>query len=102
MNGAYQLVIWLTHFVTKTKDDKLYALMVRPGGAIDCLTLLFIMTDEHETSAKHIIEAIHRFINDQWSSGPFPTTLYVQIDNCTRETKNRYLFVYLQKILILG
>lgn len=54
------------------------------------------MTEEHETGSNHIVECVHRFINQKVKRGPVPRQLFVQLDNCTRENKNRYFLAYMK------
>ena len=64
--------------------------------------MLFLLTEEHETGANHIIECIHRFVTDKGRRDPLPKVLFVQADNCTRENKNRYMVAYLQMLVARG
>lgn len=61
---------------------------------------LFKMTEEHETGVNNIVEAMHRFIQDLSRQISLPKTLFVQLYNCTRENKDRYLLGYLETLLV--
>lgn len=57
------------------------------------------MTQEHETGANHVVEVIHRFLNRRRTEGPIPKKLFVQLDNCTRENKNRYVMGFFEMLV---
>lgn len=57
------------------------------------------MTQEHETGANHVIEALHRFLITKRMEGPLPRKLFIQLDNCSRENKNRYVMGYLEMLV---
>lgn len=59
----------------------------------------FTMTEDHHIGFNHFMEAIHRFLQNQNSQGSFPSTLYVKIDNCTRENESRYMFAYFESFV---
>ena len=50
---------------------------------------LLTMTEEHSTGANHVVEAIHRFLNKKRLEGPLPKKFFIQLDNCSRENKNK-------------
>lgn len=54
------------------------------------------MRDEQRTAAGDIVEPTHMLIADREATGLRPPTLYVQIDNCTRENKILYMFAYIE------
>lgn len=54
------------------------------------------MKGEHESVSNHILETLHRVINEIWSQGYLPRTLFVQACNCVCENKNRYFPSYLE------
>jgi hypothetical protein len=53
------------------------------------------MLDHWPKGANATIEVIQRTLRHLESQGPLPEVLYLQMDNCWRENKNRYLFGYL-------
>ncbi len=103
VDGADQSAYSLPHFVTKVKDGRGQGLKVHLIGVLQHLSLnhlrLYTMTDDHQTGANHIVECVHRFINDAARDGPLPKTLFVQLDNCVRENKNQYLLSYLEALI---
>lgn len=105
IDGADQSAFGLPHFVTSVKSARGHSLKVKLIGllhhAIPNNLTLFTMTEDHETGANHIVETVHRFINLYSSRGPLPRTLYVQLDNCSRENKNHYLMAYLESLVAL-
>lgn len=52
--------------------------------------------------ANHIIEALHRSLSVKWMKGALPNTLFLQVDNCTRENKNRFFFSYVEALVGWG
>lgn len=57
---------------------------------------IFKMTDKQSTGVNHIVEVIHRVINDTSSWGDLRSTLFLYLYNCTRDNKNKQLMAYLQ------
>lgn len=95
VDGTDKSAFGFSHFITSTEDGKGYSLKV--WGVLDhCMfkhTLyLFILREEFETGANHIIEAIYRFINSTITRRNLPKKLYIRMNNCTRENKNRCVF----------
>lgn len=89
----------LPHFVTKSKGVKVKAMKVELIDLLEhqktnCL-LSVTMSEEHETGAIHIIEALQQFKSDLSSRKCLPQTLYIQMDNCTRENENWYAFAHI-------
>jgi len=60
------------------------------------------MMENFETGANHVIECLHRHLNRRNSQTGLPATLCVQMDNCTRENKNRYTLGYLEFLVSWG
>lgn len=54
------------------------------------------MNDNHTTGANHIPEVMHGVINDKTKLGKFPNKLFVQVNNCMNEKKNKYNLVYFE------
>lgn len=63
---------------------------------------LYTMTDEFETGANHVIERLHRTLSVKAGKGKLTDILYLQVDNCTRENKNRYMFSYQESLIAWG
>lgn len=57
---------------------------------------LFTLTEERETDADHIVEALHRLITDVDARKLLQPTLYVQVEHCIRDNKSRYIFAYIR------
>lgn len=93
MDGADQSAFGLPHFVSSTKNEKGHSLKVRLIGLLDQekpnRLCIYMMTEEHETGANRVIEAIQRFINQRDKSPLLPDTLLVQFDSCTRKNTSR-------------
>ncbi len=105
IDGADQREYGLPHFAIKTKDQKGLSLKLKLIGLLEHevqnVLHIFTMTEEHETGANHIIECLHRFINSRKRKGSLPRKFFVQMDNCSRENKNRYVFSYLEALVAL-
>ncbi len=103
VDGADQTAFGLPHFVTSTKGQKGHSLKVKLVGvlehAVENRLRLLTMSEEHETGANHIVEAVHRFLMDRSLSSSPPHRFYVQFDNCTRENKNRFLLSYMESLV---
>lgn len=58
------------------------------------------MADEHAKVSNHIIESLHRLINqtDDSDGGPSPH-LFLQLDNCWRENKNRFFMAFVECLI---
>lgn len=105
IDGADQSAFGLPHFITPVKSARGHALKVKLVGVLHhCVPNqlhLYTMTEEHETGANHIVETLHRFINMRSSFGPLPRTIFIQLDNCSRENKNHFLLSYLESLVAL-
>ncbi len=103
VDGADQSSYGLPHFTTKTKSTKGESLKVHLIGAlehnVENILHLFTMTQEHQTGSNHIVETVHRFINDRRKRGPLPPNLFIQVDICTRENKNQYFMAYMEYLV---
>lgn len=109
IDGADQKNYGLPHFATNTKSDAGQKLKVKVVGVLEHIVRgqewlsLFTMTEEYETGANHIVEVVHRALQRKKEKfGKLPPTLFVQVDNCIRENKNRYLMAYFQLFVHLG
>ena len=105
IDGADQSAFGLPHFVTSVKSVRGHSIKVKLIGvihhSIPNKIQLFTMTEDHETGSNHIVETLHRFVNMQHSKGPLPRTLYIQLDNCSRENKNHFLMAYLESLVAM-
>lgn len=93
VDGADQSAFGLLHFTFTTKETKGQSLGVKLIGVLEhgpCKRLnLFLMTEQYETGANHVIESLHRALTLRAMRSPLPKTLFLQFENCTRENKNR-------------
>ncbi len=103
IDGADQSAYGLPHFTTTTKDVVGLAMKVRLIGVLQHASTntlrLFTMTEEHKTGSNHIVEALHRSLNDMAMTESLPSSLFLQADNCFRENKNRYLFGFAEALV---
>lgn len=103
IDGADQSAFGLPHFTTKVKSERGHSLKVKLVGvlqhAIKNKLRLYTLTEEHKTGANHIIEALHRSLMDIYITKQLPKVMYIQVDNCTRENKNRFFFSYLESLV---
>ena len=106
IDGADQSGYGLPHFSVTTKATVGHSLKVKLIGVLEHGTRkrlsLYTMTSEHETGANHIIEALHRTLATKAASSKLQGVLYLQVDNCTRENKNTFLFCYLECLVAWG
>ena len=103
MDGADQSAFGIPHCVTMTKDTKGHSIKVKLIGILEHgpenNASLYTMTENFETGANHLIECLHRYLNERNSRAGLPNTLTIQLDNCTRENKNRYMMAYLESLV---
>lgn len=103
IDGADQSAFGIPHFIVKTKDDRGHTIKVRLIGLLEHnqqnRLRLFTLTEEYPTGANHIIETLHRYLSERVHQSVLPRTLYIQVDNCTKENKNRYFLSYLECLL---
>lgn len=103
IDGADQSAFGLPHFTTTPKSQRGHAMKVKLVGLLEHRLQnrlsLATMTQEHQTGANHVIEMVHRFLNRKRSESQLPAKLFVQLDNCTRENKNRYLMGYFEMLV---
>jgi len=103
VDGADQSASALPHFITKVKGSNGDGLKVHLIAVLQHLTVnqlsLYTMTNDHDKGSNHIVECIHRFINNVARDGQLPRYLFVQLDNCIRENKNHYLLAYLDALV---
>ncbi len=103
VDGADQSAFGLPHFMIKTKDDRGHTIKVRLVGLLEHNQVnklrLFTLTEEFPSGANHVIEAIHRFLAERINESALPRVFYIQVDNCTKENKNRYIFAYIESLI---
>ena len=106
IDGADQSGYGLLHFTVNTKATNGHSLKVKLAGVLEHGVRkhlsLYTMTSEFETGANHIIECLHRTLQRKSTGSSLQGTLYLQVDNCTRENKNRFLFCYLESLVAWG
>ena len=107
LDGADQKSYGLPHFVFPTKEDKGHKMKTKIVGVLEHgvkkLLTLYTLTEEFESGANHIIEALHRTLGrTKERLGTLPPVLFVQADNCTRENKNRFFTSYLELLVRKG
>ena len=106
VDGADQSSYGLPHFIVNTKAVVGHSLKVKLIGVLEHGVQkhlsLYTMTAEFESGANHIIEALHRTLTRKAMGSKLQGTLFVQVDNCTRENKNRFLFCYLECLVAWG
>lgn len=102
LDGADQSAFGLPRLVTKTKEVKGIALEVILIFLLDHVQPnqlhSYTMTEKHERRTNHVVEVTHRFWTLRNSERDWPSTIYVQPDNCTRENKKRCLFSFFQAL----
>ncbi len=106
VDGADQSAYGLPHLIHNTKAMRGERLKVRLIALKEHLPIpnvfFYLMTEEFETGANHVIEVVHRFLTQKAEKGPLPPTLYVQVDNCWRENKNKYFMAYFENLVAMG
>lgn len=107
VDGADQKAYGLPHFAFHSKSDKGHALKVKCIGVLEHLlakhVTLFTMTEEFPTGANHVVEAMHRVLNTKrLACGKLPPICYIQVDNCSRENKNRFFLSYFELLVATG
>lgn len=106
VDGADQSGYGLPHFTVNTKATVGHSLKVRLIGVLEHGARkhlsLYTMTAEFETGANHIVEALHRTLSSKALGSKLQGKLFLQVDNCTRENKNSFLFCYLECLVAWG
>lgn len=99
-----QSAIGLQLFVTKSEDEAGHALRIRLTSLLQHRKpphlFLSTMAEELATVANLKIETIDRFIADLPASQLLSESLYIHLDNCTRENKKKFVFAYLQSLAV--
>ena len=106
-DGADHKSYGLPHFTFSTKGDKGQKMKIKCVGVLEHLVErkihFFPMTGEFPTGANHVIEALHRVLDAKFhEEGKLPPTMFLQLDNCSRENKNHYLLSYLELLVGIG
>lgn len=103
IGGTEQPAFSSPRFVTKSITNREHALNGYLTGFTDHLKpsrlLLSTMTEELEMGDNHDIKASYRFVNERVSSKPFPSTLFIQVDNWTHMKRNRYVLARTQCLI---
>lgn len=106
VDGADQKGYGLPHFVFSTKDDKGHKMKVKCVGVLEHGSekhlSLFVMTEEFESGANHVLEAIHSVLQKKRAVGTLPEVLFIQADNCTRKNKNKFFMAYCEMLVANG
>jgi len=106
VDGADQSAYNLPHFVNMHKEITGQGLKVKIVGVKEHdredRNTLFILTEEFETGANHVIESIHRALELRAEYSVIPEILFIQVDNTTRENKNRYFMSYVESLVAWG
>ena len=109
IDGANQEAFSLPHFSFKMKAESTgYGIKMGLIGVLEHLPgrvrdlSLYTMAEDMETGANHVIEVFHRWLEKKISKGPLPPILLIQLDNCTRENKNKFFLGYLEILVSLG
>ena len=106
VDGADQSAFGLPHFRVKVKETRGHAIAVKLIGILEHAATkvlsLYLLTEQYESGANTIIESIHRNLTRRALRVSLPSTLFVQLDNCSRENKNRFLFAYLESLVAWG
>ncbi len=106
LDGADQSRFGLPHFTTSTKAERGHSIKIKLLGLLEhCRPNrlhLYTLTEEFETGANHIIESLYRFILVRANKSLLPPRLFVQVDNCTRENKNRYFMSFIESLVKWG
>ena len=107
VNVADQTSYGLPHFVFATKEERGEKIQMKIVGVLlhwmQKQLKLFTLTDDFESRANHITEALHRvLVRTKAKRGKLPPVRFIQADNCTRENKNRFLLSYLELLVKKG
>lgn len=96
MNGADYSAFDPPYFKVRPKEDRGHYLKVEMIGLLkhsaEDRLRLFTMTANMETVASHVIETVHRSLNDSTDHRELPPTLYFQSHIVTGSTKPLYVF----------
>lgn len=88
LDSTDQSKFGLPWFPTRVKNQRCHGLSVGLIGIFRHAPVnklrLFTRTDEHATVSNHIIESIHRIVNEVADDGSLPGIFYLQLNNCWR------------------
>ena len=106
IDGASQSCFELPHWPYETKGTQRgHKIRVHVTGILEhaCPNKLMLLTitEEHKTGSNHVIEALHRWLCRKAMEGKLPDVLFIQVDNCSRENKNRYFMSYVECLVSL-
>lgn len=100
--GADQSAFVLPHFFARSSDMTRRVMKVKLIGVLENRNPdklhLFTTTQRHETGATHIVKTVCRFLTDRASCDELLSTLFNQMENCTRENMNQYLSSYAESL----
>ena len=106
MDAATQVVMQLPHF---KQDDKLTIDAKRiPMHLMACLchgrgAFCYAFTYNMKHGANVTIEILHRVLQNVWKKdGKLPRTFYLQLDNTSKQCKNRYVLGFLGLLVEWG
>ena len=107
-DGADQAAYALPYFTNPDKESvkiyktTMYLVGVRFYGG-DLRDFVFHHLPIFDRGANCSIEVLHRMLTKVYEKkGRLPKKLYIQLDNCWRENKNKYLFAFLGELVYRG
>ena len=109
IDGANQEAFSLPHLPFKIKAESTgYSIKMGLVGLLEHVPgrmrelHLFTMAENLESGANHVIEVLHRWLQKKAAKGKLPGTLLIQLDNCSRENKNKFFMAYIEMMVALG
>lgn len=104
VDDATRSAFGLPHFLASTKADRGRVLKTRLVSLLKHSNpprlSLFTMTEEYKIGANHVIKALQRFFNCKATYGQLPNTMFVQLNNCAQKNENRFVFSYIELLLL--
>jgi hypothetical protein len=103
VDGMEQSKTYLPHFSNVTKGIcSLWKLKVHISGAMvhGKTTEVFVDTNQWEHGSNLLINILYRILNIYKEK--IPAVLYLQLDNCLRGNKNKYVFAFLSHLVELN
>ena len=103
LDAATQAVFLLPHWAVEDKDVS--ACKRIPMHLMGCLchgrnVYCYAFTDNIKHGANALIEILHRVLFHEWQqTRSLPPTFYVQLDNTTKQCKNKFVLGYLSLIV---
>lgn len=108
IDGARKCKFGVPHFVERSNFNKGHKIRVKLVAGFEHLRndrtplKVFAMTEEFATDTDHIIEILHRILQERKLEVPILLPVFfLLLDNCTRENKSRYLLPYCE-LLVAG